>query len=156
MNVFEEAKQLSRVPLFAGLDSAKLKLLAFTSEQIQFTDGEYLFHLDDPSDSVYLLLKGVMQIVVEHKDGQVEVILDRHQNDLIGEMGVISNTPRSASIRAQGEAVVLRIEADAFMSLLTENASMSLFVMRELSERLNTYVAREREQTLEQAANSSD
>ena len=92
-----------------------------------------------------------MQIVVEHKDGHVEVILDRHQNDLIGEMGVISNTPRSASIRASGSAVVLRIEADAFMALLTENASMSLFVMRELSMRLNAYVAREREQALEQA-----
>ena len=151
MDVFEEAKQLSRVPLFAGLDSAKLKLLAFTSQQLNFSDGDYLFHLDDPSDSVYLLMQGVMQIVVEHEDGHVEPILDRHANDLIGEMGVIANTPRSASVRAAGPVVALKIESDVFMTLLTENPSMSLFVMRELTTRLNQYVTREREQALAQS-----
>ncbi len=143
MDVFEEAKQLSRVPLFSKLDASKLKLIAFTSEQLSLSDGDYLFHLNDPSDSIFLILEGVLEVVVEHEDGRIDVIVQRGKNEIIGEMGVISNAPRSATIRAAGAATVLRIEADAFMNLLSENPSMSLYVMRELSDRLNKSHRRE-------------
>ncbi len=150
MDVFEEAKQLSRVPLFAQLEFSRLKLLAFTSERIILEDGEFLFHLNDISDSVYLLLEGMVQVVIEHESGLIEPLLNRYENDLLGEMGVISNTPRSASIRASGTSVLLQIQADNFMDLLTENSSMSLYVVRELTYRLNQYVTRERQEALAQ------
>ncbi len=156
MDVFEEARQLSSVPLFSKLDTSKLKLIAFTSEQVRLSDGDYLFHYNDPSDSVYLVLAGILQIVVEHEDGRVDTILDRGKNDMIGEMGVISNSPRSASIRASGTATVLRIEADAFMALLSENPGMSLYVMRELTDRLNKYVLKEQRDTLNHSHQQDD
>jgi len=143
LDVFEEAKQLSRVPLFSKLDASKLKLIAFTSEQQKLSDGDYLFHFNEPSDSIYLILEGTLEVVAEHEDGRVDVIVKRERNEIIGEMGVISNAPRSATIRAGGPATVLRIEADAFMNLLSENPSMSLYVMRELSDRLNKSHLRE-------------
>ena len=149
MDVFEEAKQLSRVPLFSKLDASKLKLIAFTSEQLSMSDGDYLFHFNDPSDSIFLILEGTLEVIAEHEDGRVDVIVERQKNEIIGEMGVISNAPRSATIRAAGSATVLRIEADAFMNLLSENSSMSLYVMRELSDRLNKSHLRE-VKTLEQ------
>jgi len=148
LDVFEEARQLSSVPLFSKLDTSKLKLIAFTSERVRLTDNDYLFHYNDPSDSVYVVLDGILQIVVEHEDGRVDTILDRGKNDMIGEMGVIANAPRSASIRSSGSATVLRIEADAFMALLTDNPGMSLYVMRELTDRLNKYVLKEQQDTL--------
>lgn len=137
MDIYDEARQLGNVPLFSRLDTAKLKLIAFTSEQLHLADGEYLFHLNDPSDSTYLVLEGTVQIVVEHADGEADVILELGVNQMVGEMGVIGNAPRSASIRAAGEVTVLRIEADAFLNLLSENPSMSLHVMRELTDKLH-------------------
>ncbi len=102
MDVFEEAKQLSRVPLFSKLDASKLKLIAFTSEQqLKLADGDYLFHFNDPSDSIYLILEGTLEVIAEHDDGRVDVIVTRGKNEIIGEMGVISNAPRSATIRAK-------------------------------------------------------
>lgn len=143
MDVFEEARQLSQVPIFSKLDKSRLKLVAFTSEQLRLGDGEFLFHLGDPSDSVYLILDGILELVVEHDGGEIDVILTRGKNGLIGEMGVISNAPRSMSIRASGSTTVLRIEADTFMTLLTENPSMSLYVMRDLSTKLSESTIRE-------------
>jgi CRP-like cAMP-binding protein len=156
LDVFEEARQLSAVPLFSKLDTSKLKLIAFTSEQVRLSDGDFLFHYNDPSDSVYVVLDGVLQIVVEHEDGRVDTILDRGKNDMIGEMGVIANAPRSASIRCAGAATVLRIEADAFMALLSENPGMSLYVMRELTDRLNKYVLKEQRDTLNSSHSQND
>jgi len=143
LDVFEEARQLSQVPIFSRLDKSRLKLVAFTSEQLRLGDGEFLFHLGDPSDSVYLILDGILELVVEHDNGEIDVILTRGKNGLIGEMGVISNAPRSMSIRASGSTTVLRIEADTFMTLLTENPSMSLYVMRDLSTKLSESTIRE-------------
>ena len=137
MDIYDEARQLSNVPLFSKLDASKLKLIAFTSEQLELSDGEFLFHLNDPSDSTYLILEGMVQIVVENEDDSVDVIVELGINQMVGEMGVIANAPRSASIRASGEVKVLRIEADTFMNLLSENPSMSLHVMRELTDKLH-------------------
>lgn len=137
VDINEEARELSRVPLFSKLDLSKLKLIAFTSQRLELGDGEYLFYHDDPSDSVYLVLDGVLQVTVEHEDGAVDVVAELERNHLIGEMGVIANAPRSASIRSSGSSAVLKIEADTFMTLLTENPSMSLHVMRELTDKLN-------------------
>lgn len=137
VDINEEALELSRVPLFSRLDTSKLKLIAFTSERISLGDGEYLFYVDEPSDSVYLILEGVLQVMAEREGKEPEAMVDIGKNKLIGEMGVIANAPRSASIRASGTSSVLKIEADTFMELLSENSSMSLHVMRELTDKLN-------------------
>ena len=143
MDINEEAIQLGRVPLFSKLDSSKLKLIAFTSEQVSISDGQILFHQNDPSDSVYLVLDGVLDVLSEKDDGTLNKILELGTNMLIGEMGVISNSPRTATIRATGKATLLRIEADTFMSLLSENPPMSLHVMRELTDKLTKSHLRE-------------
>ena len=137
MAINEEAQELSRVPLFAKLDPAKLKLIAFTSERLNLGELEYLFFHNDPSDSVYLVIDGILQVTVEHDDGTVDVVAELEKNQLVGEMGVIANTPRTASIRSSGYSTVLKIEADTFLSLLAENPSMSLYVMRELTSKLS-------------------
>ena len=143
LDINDEANQLSRVPLFAKLDTAKLKLIAFTSEQLALRAQEYLFHRNAPADAVYLVLDGFLEVMHEREDGEAEAILQLGQNSLIGEMGVISNAPRSASIRSAGESRVLKIEADTFMDLLSENPSMSLHVMRELTDKLSQSLVRE-------------
>ena len=143
MDVFEEAEQLSRVPLFAKLDKAKLKLVAFTSEQLSLSDKEFLFHKGDQSDSVYLILEGFLNLVSKNETGEYEVIIEQGKNQITGEMGVIRNVPRAGTIRAAGPAKVLKIEADTFMTLMLENPCMSLHVMRELSNRLHQALNRE-------------
>ena len=143
LDVFDEAEQLSRVPLFSKLSKAKLKLLAFTSERITLADKEFLFRKGDLSDSAYLILDGVLNVVIEHATGGHEVVFEQHKNELTGEMGVIRNLPRAGSIRASGVVTVLKIEADSFMALLSENPSMSLHVMRMMSDKLDAALARE-------------
>ena len=87
MDINEEARELSRVPLFAKLDTSKLKLIAFTSERISLSDGEYLFSYNDPSDSVYLIVDGEIEILVERENDVVEVMVILGKNQLIGRDG---------------------------------------------------------------------
>ena len=141
MDVFQEAEMLRKVPFFGGLDPAKLKLLAFTSRALKFGPGEDLMCLGDPADSAYVIIEGDVEIIGKNPTGEF-VIGVVGRNALIGEMGVITNSPRGTTVRAKGPVRALRIAGDVFLRLLTDNPGCALHVMRELSGRLNTGNAR--------------
>jgi putative ABC transport system ATP-binding protein len=61
----EEIRVLRSVPIFGNLDTARLKLLAFTSERTVFAAGEVLFRQGDESDAAYVLLSGTADVVIE-------------------------------------------------------------------------------------------
>ena len=135
MDLKTEADALRKVPMFAKLDSSKLRLLAFTSQLLTFDDGEILFEQGDHSDSAYLVMQGEMEVMAGHAQDAVVVGL-LGTNELVGEMGVLANAPRSATIRARGQVRALRIEGQMFLDLLAENPSVALDVMRQLSGKL--------------------
>lgn len=135
MDLKTEADALRKVPMFAKLEPSKLRLLAFTSHLLTFEDGEILFKQGDPSDSTYLLLHGEMEVLAGNEDAPV-VAGVLGANELVGEMGVLANRSRSATIRARGAVRALRIEADTFLVLLAENPGVALDVMRQLSGKL--------------------
>ncbi len=135
MDLKTETDALRKVPMLAKLDPSKLKLLAFTSQLLTFDDQEILFEQGDPSDSTYLVMRGDVEVLAgSGEDVVVAGVLGA--NELVGEMGVLANAPRSATIRAHGQVVALRIEADMFLDLLAENPSAALDVMRQLSGKL--------------------
>lgn len=135
MDLLQEAELLRRVPMFARLDPARLKLLAFTSESLRYEDGEVLFAAGDPADCAYVIMEGEVEVMADTDVGEV-VAVTLHKNELFGEMAVLSNAPRSATLRAKGNLVALRITNEAFIKLLTDNPDVALDVLRQLSDKL--------------------
>ena len=134
MDVLQEAEMLRKVPFFGGLDPAKLKLLAFTSRAQRFASGENLMRAGEMADSAYVILEGEVEILGETSAGEF-VVAVQGRNALIGEMGVIMNAPRTATVRAKDAVRALRIAGDVFLRLLTDNPDCALHVMRVLSAR---------------------
>ena len=135
MDLTTEAELLRKVPMFSRLELSKLKLLAFTSELCTFDASEVLFDAGDAPDSAYVIMEGAVEIVAETEAGPVvEGVLGT--NELFGELGVLTSSPRSATIRAQDRLVALRITDEMFLKLLAENPEVALDVMRQLSEKL--------------------
>jgi len=159
VDVFQEAEMLRRVPFFGGLDSAKLKLLAFTSRALKFAPGEDLVKKGGAADSAYVILAGEAEVVGETSSGEF-VIAVLGSNALIGEMGVIRNVPRGLTVRAKSPVRALRIASEVFLGLITENPGCALDVMRQLSARVDASNARlaaaqrELESLRNQAANA--
>jgi CRP-like cAMP-binding protein len=135
VDVFQEAEMLRRVPTFNKLDPAKLKLLAFTSRALSFRPGDALVLVGEPSDSIYLILDGEVEVMGSTLQGEF-VVKAFGANQMIGEMGVLTNTPRSATVRARNNVRALRISADVFRRLVSENQEVALDVIRQLCERL--------------------
>ncbi|MFQ5994469.1 MAG: cyclic nucleotide-binding domain-containing protein [Acidiferrobacterales bacterium] len=135
MDLHKSSEILRKIPMFTKLEPSKLKLLAFTSELLTFENAEILFHEGDPADCAYVIMSGEIEILARTDAGDVVVgTLSEHQ--LFGELAVLTNEPRSATLRAKGELRALRITDEAFLKLVSENPEVALDVMRQLSEKL--------------------
>jgi CRP-like cAMP-binding protein len=135
MTLETEVQSLRQVPMFRDVDPARLKLLAFTSERVQFAGGQRFFSQGDPSDAAYVILDGRANVLLNTPGGEIQVA-ELGSNALVGEMGILSDTPRSATIMAAEPTTALRIDKRVFLELLAQVPQMSLAIMRELAKRL--------------------
>jgi CRP-like cAMP-binding protein len=135
MTIDAEVQSLKQVPMFRGIDPSRLKLLAFTSERIRFSAGQRFFSQGDAADAAYVILEGKADVVLSSKGGEVKVA-ELGRNAIVGEMGILADTPRSATVVAAEPSAALRIDKRVFLELLTQFPQMSIAIMRELAHRL--------------------
>ncbi len=136
MSIQSEVELLRRVPLFASIDTSRLKLLAFTSERLAFDAGAVLFREGDRGDSAYLILGGKVDVSVASPGGDV-VVASIAANNIVGEMALLCEMPRTATVTAAEPLDTLRIKKEQFMQMLRDIPQMTLEIMRELAVRLN-------------------
>jgi CRP-like cAMP-binding protein len=136
MSIQTEVELLRRVPLFANIDTSRLKLLAFTSERLTFNEGATLFREGDRGDSAFLILSGAVDVAVNSPNGQV-VVATLAENNIVGEMSLLCEMPRTATVIATKPLDTLKIKKDLFFQLMRDLPQMTLEIMRELAVRLN-------------------
>jgi CRP-like cAMP-binding protein len=135
MTLKQDVEVLRNIPLFSKIEPARLKLLAFTSEHVEFADGEIVCRQGELGDAAYIVLEGDADVVVNTPDGPVTVArLGR--NDIVGEIAVLCDVPRTATVRAVSRLVTLRISKDGFFQLLMQFPQVGVGIMHELASRL--------------------
>lgn len=136
MTLQQDVDVLRRVPLFAKVEPARLKLLAFTSEHLEFTPGQEICRQGDPGDSAYIVLDGAADVIVQSEQGPVKVAhVGKH--DIVGEIAILCNVPRTASVIATTPLVALRVSKDGFFNLVTQFPQVGVEIMHELASRLH-------------------
>lgn len=135
MTLDVEVDALKQVPLFRGIDPAKLKLLAYISERVAFRPGEHLCEQGEKGDSAYILLSGEADIVVATPTGNQAVARVR-KFDIVGEISILIDVPRTASVVAASDVTTLAVSKENFIRLLLQFPEMALEVTRVLAQRL--------------------
>lgn len=144
MSLNEEVELLRNIPLFSKIDPSKLKLLAFASERVTFGADQELFHQGDHSDAAYIIVGGAADVVVDTPSGEISVA-QLAKNDIVGEIGILCDVPRTATVRAIDDVTTLTISKDLFFQMVREYPEMGIEVMRELAERLEKTTTQLRE-----------
>ena len=135
LELHNTARALKNIPIFSNLSVSVLKLITFASERITFDDQEIIFKKGDLADSAFFIEEGKAQVMIE-EDGQKITVSELEKYDLFGEMALFLRTERSATIRARGKIVALKIDGDMFLKMVTENPIAALGVMTALSEKV--------------------
>jgi CRP-like cAMP-binding protein len=140
MSLNEEVELLRRIPLFSKIELSKLKLLAFTSERLTFQPGAMLFRQGDPGDAAYVIIAGDADVIIDTPGGPITVA-KMHSHDFVGEIAILCDVPRTATIQATSPLTTLRISKELFFRLVTEFPQMAVEIMRELAHRLERTTA---------------
>ena len=136
----DEVELLRRLPLFSGVAPAKLKLLAFTSDRIKFDVGKELFKQGDTGDAAYVVLSGNADVLVNTEAGEIRVATV-NPSELVGDIAILCDVPRTATVRAATPLLTLRIKKENFLKLLSDFPEMTVEIMRVLATRLSRTTA---------------
>ena len=127
---------LRRVPLFSLLTAAQAEVISEAVIKRRFKRGEPLVEQGQKSNALFILLTGRARVMTSDSRGREVILATLSQGDYLGEMSIIDNEPHSATVRAEVQTDVLMLGRTEFARCLTENAPMSLVVMRGLVKRL--------------------
>lgn len=131
----DEVDVLRRISLFANIEPARLKLLAFTSDRMSFSEGQELFHEGDAGDAAYVIIDGAVDVLKDTEDGE-QLLVTLKKNAFVGDIAILCDVPRTATVRAVGATETLKIQKEHFLRLLIEFPEMAVEVTRVLAQRL--------------------
>ena len=129
---------LSKIPLLYGLQSSELNIVLSICKPESFSAGEIIFNEGDPSHSMYILLSGNVEIQSIKKG----VIVTLNSCDIFGEIGLITQRTRSATVNALTSCNLLRIDHVEFNLLAGKHPRVSSVLMKNISTNLANHVVR--------------
>ncbi len=139
MSIEQEVEILRKIPLFANVEPAKLKLMCFASERITFKQGQSLFEQGDVGDSAYIIIEGSADVIVTTEGPMVVAQLGK--NDIVGEIAILVDIPRTATVTATSELTTLKVTKDLFFRMVSDFPEMGVEIMRVLAQRLESTTA---------------
>ena len=97
--------------------------------------GEVIFHQGDVGDSMYVIQSGQVEVVREQEGKEVRIAV-RGEGEIIGEMAIVEQQARSATVRVLTEARILTIDKRTFLRRVHEDPSLAYRIMQEMSGRI--------------------
>ena len=127
---------LRNVPLFAGLDEQQLAVLARAIVRKSVGRNARIIGAGDPTDSLFIVINGRLKVLMSDDQGREVILSILGPGEFFGEMGLLDDSPRSASVVSLEACELLTITKTDFKRSLAENFELSLMVMRGLVKRL--------------------
>ncbi len=127
---------LKAVPLFSSFPEEQLRMLAAVVTRKSVTRSTTVMAGGDPTDSLYIVLSGRLKVMMSDADGKEVILSILGPGEFFGEMGLIDDAPRSASVVAIEACELLSIAKRDFKKCLSDNFEMTMAVMRGLVRRL--------------------
>jgi anion transporter len=130
------ARLLGQVDLFVGLERVTLAKLAAHLEPLFYPSRSIIFRQAEPADAFYLVASGSVGVYTSHSRGAETPVKILHAGEPFGEMALLTNSTRTATIKAETDCEVLRLDRSSFLDLVREQPGVALSIAATLSRRL--------------------
>ncbi|WP_438751442.1 cyclic nucleotide-binding domain-containing protein [Pararhizobium sp. O133] len=141
MALNDDIALLSLVPLFAGIDEDKLRLIAFGAERRRLNRGQQLFREGAPADCAYAVASGSFTLTHNLVDGSTETIDTVGRGTLLSELAMISFVERKFTATAEEDSEVIRINRPLFRRMLEEYPEVAVVVETRIKTNLQTMIS---------------
>ena len=130
------SSHLARTRLFAGVDPAVLARFDAADHYQRLDGGDTLCRQGDPADALWVVTRGRLHVILETDGGHVRLVDTVGRGALVGEMALLLDEPRTATLVAARDTELIRISRDEFNRLLDSHPAVAQAVARLLGERL--------------------
>jgi len=127
---------LNNVPLFSSLSEVELALLTQVRQIRNYPANATIINDGDPANALYIINKGKVKVCISNEQGREVVIAQLADGEYFGEMSLVDDKPRSATIITRTACEISLIQKVQFQRMMVSNPDLGLAVMRGLSERL--------------------
>lgn len=135
LSVMERMMALRQVPLFRELAPGDLRRVAEAAVEHLYPHATLMAEAGEPGDAMHVVVSGEVRVVAEEAPSPVE-IARRGPGYIVGEMAILSDQPRMASLVAEGDVRTLSLDRGRFQRILRDRPDAALAVVRELCARL--------------------
>lgn len=123
---------------FGVMDASSLASLREHLRWVEVAGGQSLIEQGEPGDSLYLSVSGRLRAYVQQDDGSQKMVREMGRGQVIGEMSLFTNEPRSATVVAIRDSVLVRLDKPQFDALVASNPQISMALTRQIISRLKT------------------
>ncbi len=127
---------LRTLPMFEALAEDRLAAIVKVASLRRIERQTVVLNAGDHTDSLYLILSGGLKVLIEGDDGREVILSMLGPGEFFGEMGIIDDHPRSATVKTTEPSNLVVISKADFQRCLADNFDVSLFIMRSLVKRL--------------------
>jgi len=121
---------------FPGITPDEVQELISRSQVHSYTAGTVLCHENKVETIFYMILEGEVEVTKNLNQLEERLLKTLRPGDFFGEMGLIHNAPRAATVTAKTDLVALELDQAAFENVLKHSASVAMAMVREISHRL--------------------
>jgi len=127
---------LKNVPLFSTFSDQQLSALVNYVQHRSYPRGSFIIRAGEETESLYIILSGRVKVLIPDEEGHEVILSMMGPYEFFGEMGVLDDQPRSASVETLESCEVLRLSRGGFISCLKDNIDLAMLIIRNLVRRL--------------------
>jgi hypothetical protein len=136
LSLGEKIILLKEIDIFSGLSASELAAIAAVTEEMEYGEGQIVIKQNDFGETVFLIIEGKVSVIMEKENGKEEAIDHMTSGSAFGEMALIDNAPRSASIRTDTPCRFLILHKQEFKETAMEFPRIALQICSVLSRRI--------------------
>jgi CRP/FNR family cyclic AMP-dependent transcriptional regulator len=127
---------LKSVPLFASFSDQQLATLLSCVQHRSYPRNAFILRAGDETDALYIVLSGRVKVLIPDEEGHEVILSVMGPYDFFGEMGLLDDQPRSASVETLEACEMLRISKSGFVGCLKDNFELAMLIIGNLVRRL--------------------
>jgi len=136
LGVKEKCRVLAKVPLFAGLSETDIEAIAKVSTTRSLKAREELFHKGEEGSQIYVVASGTLKVITTSDEGNDLMFCLVETGDVIGEVSLLTDRCRTASVRCLEPSELIVIDRREFRALLTTRPEVGIELLTVLATRL--------------------
>jgi CRP-like cAMP-binding protein len=141
MTAFDKVSFLKKVPLFKNLNDKQLKTIAGCLVERKFKAGDMIVKQGTGGEGFFMVSEGTAEAVFKNSEGEQVVVNSFEPTDFFGELALLSEGTRTASIVAKEDVTTQALTRWDFRAVLVEDGEMAVAVLEELAARFRTLLS---------------